>query len=394
MKIERSTMRKRITQHIFPKAFSRKCTFISKTFFSLAIAFLILIILILGFTPLALADTKSDLTELSLEELMDVEILTSNVLGTHTHLKGEWMVGYRYMHMHMGGNRTGTTDQTERQVLDEFVVAPLWMDMDMHMIMLMRGVTDDITMMLMLPYIYKKMQHINRAGVKFDTTAHGPGDLKWTTIYALYGNVERDEHTITTWGPHRILLHGGVSFPTGSISKEDTTPARVGGTLPYPMQLGSGTFDFLPGISYLGESNAGNWAWSIETKETVRFGKNSHNYRLGNQYLISGRIARKLTDKTSVSLKLDHNIWGNVHGHDSLVNPTSNPTVPTKRPDLRRGERIDLFIGIDYYEKAKSGDVNKGNRFGLEFGMPVYQSLEGPQLEVDWQMNFAYSLTF
>jgi len=249
--IRANRMRIKIQQHKLSKAFRRKCVFFSKIFFCLTIIFLIFSF---NFSHLASAKENTDLTELSLKDLMDIEILSSNVLGTHTHLKGEWMVGYKYMHMHMGGNRSGTTDQTEARVLDDFVVAPLWMDMDMHMVMLMRGVTDDITMMWMLPYIYKKMQHINRMGVKFDTTSHGPGDLKWTTTYALYGNVKRDEHSVVTWGRHRILLHGGVSFPTGSINKEDTTPTRVKGTLPFPMQLGSGTFDFLPGISYLGRS--------------------------------------------------------------------------------------------------------------------------------------------
>jgi len=360
--------------------------------FSFILAFTFLCTLSLNYLTPAEADT--DLTELSLEELMDVELLTSDVLGTHTHLKGEWMVGYKYMHMQMGGNRSGTTDQTEDQVLDDFVVAPIWMNMDMHMIMLMRGITDDITMMWMLPYVYKKMQHINRMGVKFDTTSHGPGDLKWTTTYALYGNVKRDEHSIAAWGPHRILLHGGVGFPTGSINKKDTTPAKVKGTLPFPMQLGSGTFDLLPGISYLGESKSRIWAWGLETKNTVRLGKNSHKYRLGNQYLVSARLARKVTNQSSVSMKINHNVWGNVHGHDNFVNPTSGPTVPTKRPDLRGGERTDLFIGLNYYQKAKGGNINEGNRLGLEFGFPVYQSLEGPQLEVDWQMSFAWTWTF
>jgi len=199
-------MRKRIKQTMPSKTFRRNYIIISKIFYCLAITFLILSF---GFNQPVFAKANVDLTELSLEELMGIEILSSNVLGTHTHLKGEWMVGYKYMHMRMGGNRSGTTDQTEDQVLDDFVVAPIWMDMDMHMVMLMKGITDDLTMMWMLPYIYKKMQHINRAGIKFDTTSHGPGDLKWTNTYALYGNVKRDEHSVVTWGPHRILLHGG-----------------------------------------------------------------------------------------------------------------------------------------------------------------------------------------
>jgi len=384
-------MKKQKNQNMLSKALCWPRIFLPKAFCCLAITFLFFSV---GFIQPTIANADTDLLELSLEELMDVEVLSTNVMGTHAHLKGEWMVGYKYMHMHMGGNRSGTTDQTEAQVRETFVVSPIWMTMDMHMIMLMRGVTDNITTMLMFPYINKKMLHVNRAGVRFTTAARGPGDLEWTTSYNVYGNVKRDEHTAVKWGLHRILLHGGASFPTGSISNEDTTPARVEGTLPFPMQLGSGTFDFLPGITYLGESNKGNWAWSLESKETVRIGKNSHKYRLGNEYLISSRLARKVNNETSVSVKMDHIIWGNIHGHDFLVNPSGAPTVPTKRPDLRGGIRTDLFFGIDYYQKAKSGEINKGNRFGIEFGFPIYQTLEGPQLKVDWQLGVAGSITF
>lgn len=354
---------------------------------------IIVITLFIGFLYSAEAkESTDDMLELSIEELMEIDILSSNVLGTHTHLKGEWMIGYSYMYMHMGGNRSGTSDQTESDVLNDFVVAPIWMDMQMHMVMPMYGVTDDLTVMGMIPYVYKKMQHINRGGVKFDTTSHGLGDIRVETLYTLYGNVKRDKHTVKVWKPHRILLRSGISFPTGSIDKKDTTPAKVKGTLPFPMQLGSGTFDFLPGITYLGESD--DWAWSLETLETVRFGHNSHKYRLGNNYFFSGRLSRKITDKSSISAKIVHNIWKNIHGRDFLVDPTSAPSVPTKRPDLRGGERTDFFIGFDFYESTKSGEFNKGNRLGLEVGFPVYQSLDGPQLKTDWQLNFAWSLTF
>ena len=56
-------------------------------------------------TPAQAQELPSDLTELSLEQLMNLTTFSVNVLGTHTHLQGEWMIGYRYILMEMDGNR-------------------------------------------------------------------------------------------------------------------------------------------------------------------------------------------------------------------------------------------------------------------------------------------------
>ena len=38
-------------------------------------------------------------------------------MGDHYHSKGEWMVSARYMRMLMSGNRTGTTDLADQDIL-------------------------------------------------------------------------------------------------------------------------------------------------------------------------------------------------------------------------------------------------------------------------------------
>ncbi len=114
-----------------------------------------------------------DFGDLVLEELMVVEIVPISVLGTHTHLADEWMVGYEFMSMGMEGNRNGTTRVGVGDVLAEFMVAPLRMTMEMHMPMLMYAPSDDLTFMAMLPYVRKKMSHITRAGVRFTTKSEG-----------------------------------------------------------------------------------------------------------------------------------------------------------------------------------------------------------------------------
>ena len=48
-------------------------------------------------------ETPEDLTDLTLEELMELDVLFVNVLGTHTHLAGEWMIGYKFKLMRMEG---------------------------------------------------------------------------------------------------------------------------------------------------------------------------------------------------------------------------------------------------------------------------------------------------
>ena len=93
-------------------------------------------------------ETPGDLADLTLEELMELDVLFVNVLGTHTHLAGEWMIGYRFMFMRMQGNRDGTTRQTAGEVLQNFPVTPTEMNMAMHMFEVMYSPSNDRRMIL------------------------------------------------------------------------------------------------------------------------------------------------------------------------------------------------------------------------------------------------------
>lgn len=92
------------------------------------------------------------------------------VMGDHVHRTGEWMLSYRYMRMHMDGNRDGTDRVAESEVVDPagygFTVAPVHVDMDtdMHMFGAMYAFSDRFTFMAMLPYLEKSMDHVTRGG--------------------------------------------------------------------------------------------------------------------------------------------------------------------------------------------------------------------------------------
>ena len=81
-------------------------------------------------------------------------------------------------------------------------------------------------------------------------------------------------------------------------------------------------------------------------------------------------------------------VWGNVDGADPALNPAM---VPTADPDRRGGERIDLLAGVNLFRNE--GKL-KGNRISIEAGLPVYQSLDGPQLETDWIFKVAWQWAF
>ncbi len=296
------------------------------------------------------------------------------VMGDHLHHEGEVMLSYRFMRMSMNGSRDGSERQSARSVLRGFPVTPTDMDMEMHMFGAMWAPSDRVTLMGMLPLVRTDMKHKTRTGRRFTTRAKGLGDIRLTALVRL---LERPGH--------RVHLNAGLSAPTGTISAKDDTPGgRV--RLPYPMQLGSGTWDLLPGVTYSG--HRGRWGWGSQLRGTLRTGRNRKGYRLGHGWGASAWLARELVPWLSLSGRLDYRDIGNVSGDDDALNPR---LVPTADPDRRAGRRLDLLLGLNL--AVPTGPL-AGHRLALEVGRPLTQHLDGPQLETDWVAQIGWQLAF
>ena len=293
------------------------------------------------------------------------------VMGTHTHPAGSWMFSYRFMHMDMDGNRDGTDGVSTSEVLKDFMVAPTSMTTDMHMFGAMYAPTDNLTLMLMLPYMTKSMDHRTRMGTTFTTGSDGVGDISLTGIFRP-GAPDSG-----------LLVNLGVSVPSGSTSEKDNTPLGEV-RLPYPMQLGSGTVDLLPGVTYTTRTNG--FSWGGEARAAIRTYK--HNgYRLGNSLKIGGWLSHRVYGPWSASVRLNGKAWGDIHGSDDKITQTTPmgvPLVPTADPNLRGGKRVDGLLGINFH--ALDGAL-RNHKFGIEAGVPLYQHLDGPQLETDWMIT-------
>jgi len=212
------------------------------------------------------------------------------------------------------------------------------------------------------------------------TTSSGIGDIRFSGLYSVYESSN-----------HRIHLNLGLSVPTGSIDKRDDTP--LGNViLPYPMQIGSGSYGLLPGITYNGQAT--DWSWGGQLGGTVRVDDNDADYQLGDELNITAWIARRCNRHLSVSLRLDGRTWANIDGADgriATVNPMGVLVVPTAQTRLRAGSRLDAGLGLNIYMPE---GVLGGHRLALEATFPVHQNLDGPQLETDWAVTVGWQKAF
>ncbi len=343
-------------------------------------------------TILTPAIVKADSVHLNQNGLRADSHAPIGVMGEHMHGKGEWMVSYRYMRMAMDGTRDGTSNLSNAEILTRanrfgappnLRVIPESMDTDMHMVGGMYAPSDDITLMMMGMYIDREMDHstYNPAGAKigeFTTKVKGFGDTKLSGLVRLY----KDE-------THHLHLNAGLSLPTGSITKRDTVLAPTGATpnlrLPYAMQLGSGTYDLLPGVTYTGVKD--KLGWGAQYNATLRMGRNNEDYSLGNKHQISTWGSYSIKPTVSVSARLTAEAEGTIDGIDSEI----AAPVQTADPENYGGERVSASLGLN---TAIPTGALAGHRFSFEATAPIYQNLNGPQLKRDYAITAGWSKAF
>lgn len=300
------------------------------------------------------------------------------VMGDHVHSAGEFMFSYRFMRMQMEDSRVGTETVSNDEVLQQFMVVPTEMPMDMHMVGAMYAPTDWVTLMGMTSFVSNSMDHLTRMGGTFETSSSGIGDTKISALIPFL-----------TEGQYRAHFTAGVSIPTGSIDETDVTPASAPdeARLPYPMQIGSGTFDLLPALTLLGMTEKGSWG--VQARATLRLGENDRGYAFGNRMDYTGWLAYRVFDGFSASARVSYSDWGDIDGSDPAY--TNLNMVQTVRTDLQAGRMITVPLGVNYYfgEGALSG-----HRLLVEFAMPVYQDLDGPQMERQWDVTVGWQKSF
>ncbi len=321
------------------------------------------------------------------------------VMGDHTHKKGEVMFSYRRMQMSMSGNLQGSDnisdDSLVTNVTNRFAgmpgmpptlrIVPQDMETTMDMFGLMYAPSNSVTLMLMTHYVDKEMTlktyqgptSLNVRG-EFTTASSGWGDTK---IAALISTRKSSSH--------KVHFNLGLNLPTGALDNRDRILTPMGGTpevrLPYAMQLGSGTYDIEPGITY---NNYGSTvSWGAQARSVIRLGENDEGYTLGDQYYLSGWAQYSLSRAASVALRLSGKTVAEIDGADAnIMGP-----VQTADPSNYGGDFINLSFGINLL--GQQGWVNK-HRLAFEYTVPLMQDVNGVQMEMDtmWTLGYQYAL--
>jgi len=305
------------------------------------------------------------------------------------------MLSYRFMRMEMDGNRIGTDRVSPSEIAttvpNRFFgtpgqpptlrVVPTTMTMDMHMVGAMYAPTDRVTLMVMGQYLTNTMDHVTFQGGagttelgRFTTESAGFGDTKVAALIGLFDGRNSSVH-----------LNAGLSIPTGSITEEDDVITPMGARptlrLPYPMQIGSGTFDLEPGVTYL--RWADQFAWGAQYRAALRLGENDEGWARGDRHDATAWAAFGPSDWWSLSARVAARTEGRIEG----IDPRIVAPVQTANPDFHGGERVDLGAGVNFM--VQEGPF-KGHRLAVEALRPVYQDLNGPQLETDWTLTLGW----
>ena len=323
-----------------------------------------------------------------------------SIMGDHLHAKGDWMVSYRFMRMEMDGNRIGTDEVSPEEIVTTVAnrffgtpgqpptlrVVPTEMTMDMHMFGAMYGVTDWLTVMGMAMYKDNEMDHITFAGGAgttqlgtFETESKGWGDLMVSGLVKAY---EDDMHAVN--------VGLGLSIPTGSIKEEDTVLAPTGATprlrLPYTMQLGTGTYDFHPAVTYVGHKDS--FSWGAQYKAEIRLeDENDQGYAWGDKHGLNTWAGYQFAPWLAATARVSASTQEEIDG----IDPNIVAPVQTADPDNYGGEIVEAGLGINL--RGVEGWA-VGHEVGLEFTAPLYQDLNGPQMQRDYAFTLGWKKSF
>jgi hypothetical protein len=324
----------------------------------------------------------------------------AGVMGAHVLPAGKVMLMYTPMWMHMDDSRIGTREVSPEEIVTTVPnrfrmmpgqpptlrIAPDSMDMRMQMLGATVGITDHVSLMAMGSYVQKEMDMITFAGptgtrrlaVNHGET-EGIGDTTLAALVKLFDG-----------GGHRLHAIAGLSLPTGSIEEEGRMISPMGMPMimrsSYGMQLGTGTYDLVPGLMYTGQQGPLAWGASYRGRFALE-DENEEGYSWGDRHELTGWLAYALNPLLSGSLRVAASTEDEIDGRDPRIMGAFQGT----HPEFYGGERVEVLAGLN-----ARGHVDGFGmlRLGLEAGVPVYQNLNGPQLERDWSLTLTLAAQF
>lgn len=304
------------------------------------------------------------------------------VMGDHMHKAGEWMMSYRLMHMEMDGLLRGdkSLSDTDYRSNTSFMIRPDKMQMQMHMFGLMYAPTDTITLMASIPYQDNRMDlNMSASGMSFETQSSGWGDAKLGSLFRLpyLSSVNHSTH-----------INLMFTLPTGSTSERDNTPMMKNALLPYAMQTGFDIWQVEGGFTYSGHQQKGLFYWGAQLLRKTSLENNSQGYKAGDQTTVNSWLSYLLTEKLSMSIRLNFIDRDEIEGIDLRINPMM---VSTAVPSNYAMKKTSLLLGANY---IFTNGALKGHRLALEIGSDIHEEHDGIGMNADTNIVLGWQKAF
>ena len=213
--------------------------------------------------------------------------------------------------------------------------------------------------------------HGDHSGGRHHHATEGLGDTSITALYKF-------------WSRDNLSAHAGlgVGLPTADVEE------RMGGAFqPYGMQLGNGVWDLRPSLTYLGRTD--RWSWGTQASARINLeDENDAGFAYGDEYGATVWGARKVAEAVSLSGRLRYAHQDSIGGRYSGDQAHNAPPFGEGNYG---GDVVEAGIGANFV--GTSGFI-RGHRLAVEVLAPVYEDLNGVQLQreysviVGWQKGF------
>lgn len=296
--------------------------------------------------------------------------------------KGTVRLSYRYARRYLHSNRIGDhRESRQRARADQsppFSQVPRKRTLQEHLVSLAWAPFSRLTVVARLPFYLRDEQVDLASGGRYATRTEGIGDLR---VMALVPFMKK--------GREALMLGVGFQAPTGSNRRSDAIVLPGGSVkhrLAYPMQPGEGSWAVVPTATYQGYWR---WlSWGLQYEGMFWLDENREGYRPGTRHQVSTWAAWGITRWLSSSVRFKWHRRSNIHGGDEVLGgfPYPNPNWDSKR---QGGQWLAVGPGLNFRLPCCGGQ-----RLAFEALFPIWQNLDGPQLESRWVLHAGVQLDF
>jgi hypothetical protein len=228
------------------------------------------------------------------------------------------------------------------------------------------GVTSDLAIFGMLPYLDKELDLTMPGGQRITRSTSGIGDAQ---VFARYTVFQKD----LPGRNFRIAPFLGLELPTGDDNDRDSF-----GRLPATLQLGSGSWDPLGGVIVTYQT----LDYQVDAQLSYKANTEANGFEFGDEFRFDASLQYRLWPR-----ELGAGVPGFLYGviETNLLHQAKNEIDGTNDPNSG-GTKLYLAPGLQYVTK----------RWVLEaiVQLPVVQDLGGTALEDDFIVRTGFRMNF